>query len=55
MSPERITGDINIDDVEMNKRADIWSVGVIIYLLFAGKMPFIAETCQQLFDSIKRG
>jgi serine/threonine protein kinase len=40
MAPERITGEINVESNEMNKRADIWSIGVILYILFSGKMPF---------------
>ena len=54
MSPERITGAIKAEDVETSKRTDIWSIGVIIFVLFAGRMPFTGETCQELYDSIKK-
>ena len=55
MSPERITGKIKIDYLEAVKRADVWSVGVIIFVLFAGRMPFAGETCQELYNCIKKG
>jgi len=50
MSPERIQGKINIDDLEASKRADLWSMGIIIYLLITGRYPFYGETCSDLYD-----
>jgi len=43
MAPERISGKLNHEDLEMCKRCDMWSIGVIIYVLFSGKLPFKGE------------
>lgn len=43
MAPERISGKLSSEDFEMCKRCDMWSIGVIIYVLFSGKFPFNGE------------
>lgn len=38
-----------------SKEADIWSCGVILYILVCGVPPFWGDTEQQIFDSILKG
>jgi serine/threonine protein kinase len=54
MSPERITGGIKAEDIELAKRADIWSIGVIMFILITGKLPFEGNNCAELFESIRK-
>ena len=43
------------NDIEALKKADIWSIGVILYLLVSGKLPFEAKTNEELVEKIKKG
>ena len=54
MSPERIEGNLD-NDAESNKRADIWSIGIIIYIIFCGRPPFEGKTTEELVEKIKKG
>ncbi|CAI5994961.1 unnamed protein product [Closterium sp. NIES-65] len=38
-----------------NEKADVWSMGVIIYILLSGVPPFWAETEQGIFEAVLRG
>jgi len=46
MSPEQVNGEA------IDKRADIWSVGILIYEMISGKLPFIGEYEQSIVYSI---
>src|SRR5262249_55811338 len=43
MSPEQLKSSRNVD-----QRADIWAIGVILYELMSGSPPFMAETLAEL-------
>jgi serine/threonine protein kinase len=47
MSPEQLRSSKNVD-----KRADIWSVGIILYELLTGILPFQADSLGGLFAAI---
>ena len=50
MPPEQMTASKNVDE-----RADIWALGVILYELIAGKTPFDAEQMPQLCTRVFTG
>ena len=38
-----------------NERCDLWSLGVIMYVLLKGKFPFGGKEKEQIFENIKKG
>lgn len=48
MAPEVIQGDYD-------ERCDVWSIGVLIYILLSGKAPFDGATDEAIMQNIEKG
>ncbi len=47
MAPEQLDGDAGLD-----RRADIWSVGIVAFELLSGEHPFVADSVDELRSAI---
>jgi len=49
-APEVVTGEDDDDE-----RSDIWSIGVLMYLLLTGRLPFDGASDEEIVKKIKSG
>ena len=47
-APEVLTG-------KYSKSCDAWSIGIILFILLSGEIPYEYETKKELFEKVKKG
>jgi calcium-dependent protein kinase len=42
-------------DGSYNEKCDLWSMGVILYIMLSGRMPFSGDTNDDIIEAISKG
>jgi serine/threonine protein kinase len=57
-APEILNNEVNNETAEelnlIYQKADIWSLGIIIYILYFGKFPFMGNKANEVLNNIKK-
>ncbi|XP_055343274.1 maternal embryonic leucine zipper kinase-like [Paramacrobiotus metropolitanus] len=54
-SPSYVAPELIANKPYLGDKADVWSLGILLYALLAGTLPFMDDNVNKLFEKIQRG